>query len=126
LCRLSEYTRFGSSPFPPCWGEIGGSAPGRGHQGVSAGARLVDLRQVALPQPEMLWGHLQELVLSQEVEGLLEAQLARRGQPDRDVRGRRPDVGLLLFTTDVDADVPGPFLDPNDHPLVHGLARLDE
>src|SRR5438309_10171306 len=81
---------------------------------------------MALAQPEMLWGHLQELVLSQEIKGLLEAQLARRGQPHRDVRGRRPDVRLLLLAAHVDPDVAWAFLDAYDHPLVHRLPRLDE
>jgi len=74
----------------------------------------------------MLRRHLQELVLSQEVEGLLEAQLAGGRQPHGDVRRRRSDVGLLLLATHVDADVTGPFLDADDHPLVDRLARLDE
>src|SRR5438034_1803476 len=50
------------------------------------GPRLIDLRQVALSQPQMLGRHLQQLVVGEEVEGLLEALAARRGQPDRDVR----------------------------------------
>src|SRR5438132_2737450 len=81
---------------------------------------------MALAQPEMLWGHLQQFVLSQEIKGLLEAQLARRGQPHRDVRGRRPDVRLLLLAAHVDPDVARTFLDADDHPLVHRLPRLDE
>src|SRR5262249_59957835 len=49
-----------------------------------------------------------------------------RRQPDGDVGRLRPDVGLLLLPADVDPDVAGPLLEPNDHPLVHLLARLDE
>src|SRR5260370_1875237 len=93
--------------------------------GQAPGPGLVDLGQVSLAQPQVLRRHLQELVVSKEVERLLEAQLAGRRKPHRDVRGRRPDVDLLLLTADVDPDVAWPLLDADDHPLVHRLARLD-
>src|SRR5438094_6610243 len=90
------------------------------------GPRLIDLRQVALAQAQVLGRHLEQLVLGEEVQRLLEALPTRRGQPDRDVRGGRPDVRLLLLPADVDPDVSGPLLDADDHPFVDLLARLDE
>src|SRR6266702_6304590 len=87
---------------------------------------LLDLREVALPQPKVLRGHLQKLVVGQEVERLLQAQACGRRQPHRDVGGRRAHVRLLLLPAHVDADVAGPLLEADDHPLVDLLARLDE
>src|SRR5216683_2139939 len=94
--------------------------------GQASRAGLIDLREVAFPQPQVLRSHLQELVVSEEVERLFEAQLAGRSQPHRDVRGGRPDVGLLLLPADIDPDVAWSLLDADDHPLVHCLAGLDE
>src|SRR3979409_376895 len=81
---------------------------------------------VAFAQAQVLRRHLQQLVVSQEVQRLLEAQLRGRGQPHRDVGCRRADVGLLLLPADVDPDVAWPLLNADDHPLVHRLPRLDE
>src|SRR5437879_3254679 len=52
------------------------------------GSRLIDLRQMPLSKPQMLGRDLQKLIVSEEIEGLLEAEAARRGQPNRDVRCR--------------------------------------
>src|SRR5256885_16484034 len=53
---------------------------------VLPGTRLVDLGEVPLAQPQVLRRHLQQLVVGEEVERLLQALAARRGQPDGDVR----------------------------------------
>src|SRR5713226_131215 len=111
------------SPWTYSWA---GSAPVGGRFSQAASTRLVDLGQIALAQPEMQWSYFQELVLSKEVERLLEAQLVGRSQAHRDVGGRRPDVGLLLLAAHVDANVARPLLDADDHPLVNGLSRLNE
>src|SRR5260370_15060210 len=101
-----------------------GLTPGRfGHP---PGPGLVDLGEVALAQPQVLRGHLEELVVGEEIEGLLEAQPGCRREADRHVGGRRADVRLLLLAAHVHADVAGPLLDPHDHPLVDLFAGLDE
>src|SRR5260370_4640670 len=60
-----------------------GLTPGRfGHP---PGPGLVDLGEVALAQPQVLRGHLEELVVGEEIEGLLEAQPGCRREADRHV-----------------------------------------
>src|SRR5713226_1490215 len=73
------------------------------------GARLVDLGQMPLSKPQTLGGDLQKLVVGEEIQGLLQAQPGSRGQPHRDVRGRGPDVRLLLLAAHVDPDVSWPL-----------------
>src|SRR5438093_12762039 len=114
----------GASPATGSIPRFSGTYSGRLGEPPRSG--LVHLSEVTLAQPQVLGGHLQQLVVRQEVERLFEALPARRGQPDRDVRGGRPDVRLLLLPADVDPDVSGPLLDADDHPFVDLLARLDE
>src|SRR5256885_9181573 len=90
------------------------------------GPGLSNLGQVALAQAQVLRGHLEQFVVGQEVQGLLQALPAGRGQAHGDVRGGRADVGLLLLAANIDADVSRPLLDAHDHPLVDLLTGHDE
>ena len=108
-----EYTQDPQGPIPEASASL-------------AGPGLVDLGQVPLAKPQVLRRDLEQLVVREEVERLLQAQPRGRRQPDRDVRGRRADVRLLLLAADVDPDVARPLLDADDHALVHLFARLDE
>src|SRR4051812_16963030 len=53
--------------------------------------------QHALAQADVLRRHFDELVVVDELDGLLEPQLARRDQPHRLVGRGGAHVGLLLF-----------------------------
>ena len=61
--------------------------------------------RIALAQPDVLRRHLDELVVVDQLDRLLEAELARRDQADRFVGGRGAHVRLLLFLRDVDVHV---------------------
>src|SRR5579859_3354079 len=74
----------------------------------------------------MLGRDLEQLVVAEEVERLLEALPARRGEADGNVGRRGADVGLLLLPADVDPNVSRALLDADDHAFVHLLPRLDE
>src|SRR6202049_3120534 len=79
-----------------------------------------------LAQPDALRGHLDELVVFDEVERLLEGELARRYELDRRILGAAPDVGLLLLLGHVDGDVTTAAIEAHDHPLVDRCAGADE
>src|SRR5207302_2287866 len=97
-----------------------------GRFGHPPGPGLVDFGEVALAESQVLRRDLEQLVVGEEVQRLLEAQLRGGREPDGDVRCGRTNVGLLLLAADVDADVARPLLDPNDHPLVDLLPWFDE
>ena len=69
--------------------------------------------------------HLDELVVVDELDGLLEAHLARRDEANGLVGRRRAHVRLLLFLGDVDVEVVRPRVLADDHALVdvHGAGR---
>src|ERR1700724_46793 len=79
-----------------------------------------------LAQPDALRSHLDELVVFDEVEGLLERELTRRHELDCCVLSAAADVGLLLLLGDVDRDVTAATVEAHDHPLVDGGAGTDE
>ncbi len=70
--------------------------------------------------------HLHELVLLDELERLLEVELAVRCEPDRLVGRRGPHVRELLLLRDVHVHVVGPGVLAHDHPLVDGGPGPDE
>src|SRR5438874_7919134 len=69
---------------------------------------------------------LDQLVRLDEVERLLEAQLDRRREPHRDIRGRRTHVALFLFLGDVECHVFRSRIDTDDHAFVYRHLRFDE
>src|SRR5262245_220322 len=62
-------------------------------------------REDSLSQPDALGCDLDELVVVDELNGLLQTQYSRRNQANGLVGARRAHVGLLLFLRDVHVHV---------------------
>ena len=78
----------------------------RGFQHGSLGPHV--RRQDALTQADARRRHLHELVVVDELNGLLETELARRHEANGFVGRRRAHVGLFLFLRDVHVHVGRP------------------
>src|ERR1035438_2064759 len=72
-----------------------------------------------LTQADGLGGHLDALVVGDELEGLLQREEQGGSQADRLVRRGRADVGLLLLLGGIDVHLLVPGVLPDDHALVY-------
>jgi hypothetical protein len=81
---------------------------------------------VDLPDPNVKRGHLDALVLADELERLLEREISRRDQANELVTGRRPHVRELLLLRRVDVHVFRTRVLPDDHPFVDLDPRTNE
>src|SRR5207344_145374 len=98
--------------------------PGRPRPAGRLGAFLLWERDLA--QADVVRRHLDALILSDELERLLEHERPLGDQPRELLRVRLAHVGELLLLRGVDVDVLGAGVLAHDHPFVHVLARPDE
>src|SRR4249919_3101426 len=98
--------------------------PGRPRPAGRLGAFLLWERDLA--QADVVRRHLDALVLADELERLLEHERPLGDQARELLRVRLAHVGELLLLRRVDVDVLGAGVLPDDHALVHVLARPDE
>src|ERR1700685_4590889 len=92
---------------------------------LPAARALVGLQNF-LAQADGFRSDLDELIVGDEFDGLLQAQLAMWNEADCFVRARRAHVGLLLFLADVDVHVLLARIFANDHAFVYFDGRADE
>src|SRR5690625_603496 len=92
------------------------AAPPRRRSTVARPLALMLLEQ-PLAQSNMLGGDLHQLIVIDEFQGLLQAELHRRGQDDALVGPRSPHVVQLLGPGGVDHQVVAPGMDADDHRL---------
>src|SRR5947209_3017043 len=83
--------------------------------GASPGSRSLLLAELHLSQPDVLRGDLGALVLPDELEGLLEAQLSGWNQPHELIRSRAPHVRELLLFRRIHVHVLGARVLADDH-----------
>jgi hypothetical protein len=76
----------------------------------------MSMRCSILAQADGLRGHLHELVVADELDGLLQVQQHRRHQPDGFVGRGSAHVGELLLLDDVDVEVGGREFSPTIMP----------
>ena len=80
----------------------------------------------ALADAQALGRDLEQLVVREELQTLLQTQLARRHEAQRVVRAGGAGIGQLLFLADVDGDILLLRRHADDHAGIHGHARADE
>ena len=73
----------------------------------------------ALADAQALGRDLEQLVVREELQALLQTQLARRHEAQRVVRAGGTGIGQLLFLADVDGDVLLLRRHADDHAGVH-------
>src|SRR4051812_24740238 len=86
----------------------------------------VDAGEHDLAHAHRMRRDLDALVLADELQRLVERELAGRDQPDEDVGGGGAHVGQLLLLDRVDVEVLLARVLAHDHALVDLLAGLDE
>src|SRR4051794_27278616 len=84
------------------------------------------LREEPLPEADRLGRDFDQLVLGDELEGILEGQRRWRREAERLVVGMGPDVGELLLLGRVDVHVAGSSVLADDHALVDLDPGTDE
>src|SRR4029453_9546615 len=83
-------------------------------------------RQLRFPQADVVRRHLDRLVLTDQLERLLERERARREETHELLGGRGADVRQLLLLRRVDVQVVGPRVLADDHALVNLDPWADE
>src|SRR3954451_16139107 len=84
------------------------------------------LLQLDLPHPDRMRCDLDALVLANELQRLVERELAGGHEPHQDVRGGGAHVGQVLLLHRVDVQILLAGVLAHDHALVDVLAGLDE
>src|SRR4029450_11665626 len=98
------------------WGRVGRPrSPAPGPRGGPGPERLVELD---LADAYRLWRDLDALVLTAELQALLETEQARRDEPLQDLGGRGAHVGEPALLGDVHVHVVGAGALSHDHPFV--------
>jgi hypothetical protein len=82
--------------------------------------------QQPLAQSDALWRHFDQFIIADILDSIVEAQDARRFQPDPFFRRRRTDVGQMLATTDIHLQVTLADVLSDDHTLVDLGAGRDK
>ena len=92
---------------------------------LSARPSAVGLAKVALPQPNVLRRDLDELVVLDELHGLLETEPQGRREQHVVVPPGRADVGELLGFHGIDGQVAAARVNSDDLAFVDVLTRTD-
>ena len=82
--------------------------------------------QQPLAQADALGGHFDQFIIADILDGIVEAQDARRFQPDPFFRRRRTDIGQMFATTDIHLQVALADVLSDDHTLVDLGAGRDK
>src|SRR5258706_3272087 len=77
-------------------------------------------------QADGFWRYLDELIVGDEFDCLLEAQLPMRNQADSFVGARCAHISLLFFFRDVDVHIGVARIFADDHSFIHFLDRTNE
>ena len=84
------------------------------------------LGEQALADPVGQRCDLEQLVVRQELDGIVQRQIADAVEPHGDIRGAAPNVGEVLLADDVHLEVAVADVLPHDHSLVHIDPGTDE